>query len=245
MTVNGKTIWENCRDAPNWNPEVIRPRATRRWPHSGGIAVLRGNLAPDGAVLKPSAASPHLMRHRGRAVVFDNIEHYKARIADPSLAVDADSVLVLQEQRPGRLPGHGRSRQHGTAALDPEAGHHRHGAHLRRADERHGLRHRRPARLPGGGGRRTAGARAGRRPHRARRRGAPAASRRQRRGARTPPRRMAAATATRQTAATCRCTCSTCSRPTRAPISTSCSAAAGTRAEGVALAVRAERESAH
>ena len=67
---------------------MIRP-IDRPLAASGGIAVLRGNLAPDGAVLKPSAASPHLMKHRGRAVVFDNIEHYKARINDPALDVDA------------------------------------------------------------------------------------------------------------------------------------------------------------
>ena len=104
MTVNGKTIWENCREAPNWNPEVIRP-VERPLTSNGGIAVLRGNLAPDGAVLKPSAASPHLMRHRGRAVVFDNIEHYKARIADPALPVDRDSILVLKNSGPVGYPG--------------------------------------------------------------------------------------------------------------------------------------------
>jgi dihydroxy-acid dehydratase len=104
MTVTGKTIWENCQASPNWNPEVIRPIDQPLTPQ-GGIAVLRGNLAPDGAVLKPSAASPHLMRHRGRAVVFDNIEEYKARIADPSLPVDRDSVLVLRNSGPVGYPG--------------------------------------------------------------------------------------------------------------------------------------------
>jgi dihydroxyacid dehydratase/phosphogluconate dehydratase len=71
----------------------------------GGVAVLRGNLAPDGAVLKPSAASPHLMRHRGRAVVFRTIEHYKERIVDPALDVDENSVLVLQNCGPKGYPG--------------------------------------------------------------------------------------------------------------------------------------------
>ena len=104
MTVNGKTIWENCRDAPNWNPDVIRP-FDRPLTASGGIAVLRGNLAPDGAVLKPSAASPHLMRHRGRALVFDTIEEYKTRIADPSLPVDRDSIMVLRNSGPVGYPG--------------------------------------------------------------------------------------------------------------------------------------------
>ena len=104
MTVNGKTLWENCHDAPRWNTEVIRP-VDRPLAASGGIAVLRGNLAPDGAVIKPSAASPHLLRHRGRAVVFDNIEHYKARINDPSLAADPTSILVLRNSGPVGYPG--------------------------------------------------------------------------------------------------------------------------------------------
>ena len=104
MTVNGQTIWENCREAPNWNQEVIRP-IDRPLAAHGGIAVLRGNLAPEGAVLKPSAASPHLMRHRGRAVVFESIEHYKARIGDPALDVDKDCVLVLKNCGPKGYPG--------------------------------------------------------------------------------------------------------------------------------------------
>ena len=103
-TVNGKTIWENCQTAPNWNAEVIRPLDKPLVEH-GGIAVLRGNLAPDGAVLKPSAASPHLMRHRGRAGVFENIEHYKERIDHPDLEVDENSVLVLKNCGPKGYPG--------------------------------------------------------------------------------------------------------------------------------------------
>ena len=104
LTVSGKRLWENCVEAPRWNAEVIRP-IDRPLAEHGGIAVLRGNLAPDGAVLKPSAASPHLMRHRGRAVVFDNIEHYKARINDPALPVDPSSVLVLRNSGPVGYPG--------------------------------------------------------------------------------------------------------------------------------------------
>jgi L-arabonate dehydrase len=104
LTVNGRTIWENVADAPTWNADVILPFDTPLVEH-GGIAVLRGNLAPDGAVLKPSAASPHLMRHCGRAVVFEDIEHYHARIDDPSLEVDETSVLVLKSCGPKGYPG--------------------------------------------------------------------------------------------------------------------------------------------
>jgi L-arabonate dehydrase len=104
LTVNGKTIWENCCNAPTWNQEVIRPYE-KPLIENGGIAVLRGNLAPDGAVLKPSAASPHLMKHRGRAVAFETIEDYKQRIADPGLDVDERSVLVLKNCGPKGYPG--------------------------------------------------------------------------------------------------------------------------------------------
>jgi dihydroxy-acid dehydratase len=104
VTVNGKSIWTNCQDAPNYNADVIRP-FEQPLVESGGIAVLTGNLAPDGAVLKPSAASPHLLKHRGRAVVFETIEDYHARIADPSLDVDASCVLVLKNCGPKGYPG--------------------------------------------------------------------------------------------------------------------------------------------
>ena len=104
MTVNGQTIWENSKDAGNYNEDVIRPYE-RGLVKSGGIAVLRGNLAPDGAVIKPSAATPELMRHQGRAVVFESIEEYKRRIEDPNLEVDKDSVLVLKNCGPKGYPG--------------------------------------------------------------------------------------------------------------------------------------------
>jgi L-arabonate dehydrase len=116
MTANGRTIWENSKDAPNHNQDVIRP-IDRPLVQHGGIAVLCGNLAPSGAVLKPSAASPHLLRHRGRAVVFENIEHYKTRIADPELDVDADSVLVLKGCGPKGYPGMGEV---GNMGLPPK-----------------------------------------------------------------------------------------------------------------------------
>ncbi|MEE8623481.1 MAG: dihydroxy-acid dehydratase, partial [Alphaproteobacteria bacterium] len=104
LTVNGRTVWENCAEAVNDNAEVIRP-LDNPLTESGGIAVLRGNLAPDGAVIKPSAASPALMRHRGRAVVFENIEHYKQRIADPELDIDETCVMVLKNCGPRGYPG--------------------------------------------------------------------------------------------------------------------------------------------
>jgi dihydroxy-acid dehydratase len=104
VTVTGKAIGEIVKDAPNYNPEVIRPFDKPLTEH-GGIAVLRGNLAPDGAVIKPSAATPALMQHRGKAVVFENIEHYQARIDDPDLDIDADSVMVLKNCGPRGYPG--------------------------------------------------------------------------------------------------------------------------------------------
>ena len=103
-TVSGKTMGEIVTDAPNYNYEVIRP-FDRPLTEQGGIAVLRGNLAPDGAVIKPSAATPNLMQHRGRAVVFENIEHYHARVDDAGLAVDAESVMVLKNCGPRGYPG--------------------------------------------------------------------------------------------------------------------------------------------
>ncbi|SAI70113.1 dihydroxy-acid dehydratase [Bordetella ansorpii] len=104
LTINGKTLWDNVREAPCHDDEVIRPLSRPLVP-DGGICVLRGNLAPRGAVLKPSAATPALLRHRGRAVVFETLEHYKERIADESLDVDANSVLVLKRCGPRGYPG--------------------------------------------------------------------------------------------------------------------------------------------
>ncbi|TKC91225.1 dihydroxy-acid dehydratase, partial [Trinickia terrae] len=95
---------ENCQDAPVYNAEVIRPLDKPLVP-DGGLCVLRGNLAPSGAVLKPSAATPSLLKHRGRAVVFENFDDYKTRIADPELEVDADSVLVMKNCGPKGYPG--------------------------------------------------------------------------------------------------------------------------------------------
>ncbi len=104
LTVNGHTIGENCADAECYNRDVIRP-LDNPLTEQGGIAVLRGNLAPGGAILKPSAASPELMRHRGRAVVFEGIEDFKARIDSPDLDVDETCVLVLKHAGPKGYPG--------------------------------------------------------------------------------------------------------------------------------------------
>jgi dihydroxy-acid dehydratase len=104
LTVTGRPLVEYLDDAQIWDPEVIRTRAEPLQPDAG-IAVLRGSLAPTGAVIKPAAASPELLRHRGPAVVFDSIEDFHARIDDPDLDVDADSVLVLRGCGPKGYPG--------------------------------------------------------------------------------------------------------------------------------------------
>jgi dihydroxy-acid dehydratase len=104
LTVTGRPLVSYLDDAPIWDPEVIRGRAAPLLPDAG-IAVLYGNLAPAGAVIKPAAASPELLTHRGRAVVFDTIEDMHARIDDPGLDVDANSVLVLRGCGPKGYPG--------------------------------------------------------------------------------------------------------------------------------------------
>jgi dihydroxyacid dehydratase/phosphogluconate dehydratase len=104
LTVNGKTVAENGAGAPSTNPEVILPLDSPLQPHSAHV-VLRGSLAPDGAVIKRSAASGHLLRHRGPAVVFEDIYDLGERIDDPDLDVDASSVLVLKNGGPKGAPG--------------------------------------------------------------------------------------------------------------------------------------------
>jgi dihydroxy-acid dehydratase len=104
LTVTGRPLVEYLDDAQVWDRDVIYVRAEPLMPDAG-IAVLRGNLAPGGALIKPAAASPHLLRHRGRAVVFDTIEDLHARLDDPDLDVDADSVLVLRGCGPKGYPG--------------------------------------------------------------------------------------------------------------------------------------------
>jgi L-arabonate dehydrase len=103
-TVNGRTLGENIANAPCWNREVIRPLDQPFMPDAG-IAVVRGNLAPDGAVIKPSAASAHLLKHRGRAVVFETIEDFHARIDDEALDIDEHCIMVLKNCGPRGYPG--------------------------------------------------------------------------------------------------------------------------------------------
>ena len=104
LTANGATIWENNRNAECFNHEVITPFA-KPFKKNTGIAVLRGNLCPDGAVIKPSAATPKLLKHKGRAVVFESIEDFHRRIDDPKLEIDSSSVMVLKNCGPKGYPG--------------------------------------------------------------------------------------------------------------------------------------------
>ncbi len=104
LTVSGGSIWDEVKDVQNWNADVILP-VEKALTQSGGVAVLRGNLAPNGAVLKPSAATPALMVHRGRAVVFEDIDDYKARIEDDALDIDETCIMVLKNCGPRGYPG--------------------------------------------------------------------------------------------------------------------------------------------
>ena len=104
VTANGKTVGENIADAQNYNPDVIKPLATP-FKDKAGIAVLRGNLAPRGAVIKPSAATPALMTHTGRAVVFEDSDDFHHRIDDEDLDVDETCILVLKNCGPKGYPG--------------------------------------------------------------------------------------------------------------------------------------------
>jgi len=104
LTANGKSLWENVKKAPTYNDDVIRA-FDKPLVKNGGLCVLKGNLAPRGAVLKPSAATPALMKHRGKAVVFNNIDDYRSRIEDDNLEIDKDSVMVLRNCGPKGYPG--------------------------------------------------------------------------------------------------------------------------------------------
>jgi len=104
ITVNGKTVAENVTQSEIYNSDIISSLENPFKPNSG-IAVVKGNLAPNGAVIKPSAATPALMKHRGKAVVFENIEDYHAKIDDPDLDIDENSVMVLKNVGPKGYPG--------------------------------------------------------------------------------------------------------------------------------------------
>jgi len=104
ITVNGKTIYENNKDAKCWNENVIMDYS-KPLTSDGGIKVLRGNIAPDGAIIKPSAATPELMQHKGKAVVFESVEELHNKIDDPNLDVDENSILVLKNCGPKGYPG--------------------------------------------------------------------------------------------------------------------------------------------
>lgn len=104
LTVSGETIWAEVGEAQNHNDDVILP-LEKALTQQGGIAVLRGNLAPKGAVLKPSAASEQLLKHKGRAVVFEDIDDYKAKINDDDLDIDENCIMVLKNCGPKGYPG--------------------------------------------------------------------------------------------------------------------------------------------
>jgi dihydroxy-acid dehydratase len=104
ITVTGRSLTDYLDDRPVYDRDVIRARETPLLADTG-IAVLRGNLAPSGAIIKPAAASPHLLVHRGPAIVFDSIEDFRARIDDPALGATPDSVLVLRGCGPRGYPG--------------------------------------------------------------------------------------------------------------------------------------------
>ncbi|HXT90454.1 MAG TPA: IlvD/Edd family dehydratase, partial [Trebonia sp.] len=105
LTVTGATMGENVKDAPTWNRDVIMSMDQPFQGAGTGTAVLRGNLAPDGAVIKQSASSPHLLKHRGRALVFDSPEAYHRVAADEDLDVDEDTVLIIRYCGPKGYPG--------------------------------------------------------------------------------------------------------------------------------------------
>ena len=129
LTVTGRPLVDHLAGAQIWDHEVIRTRDKPIQPEAG-IAVLRGNLAPDGAIIKPAAASAHLLTHRGRAVVFDTIEDAHARIGRPGPGRGRRLGAGPARLRPEGLPGDARGVEHTAAAQAPRAGRARHGARL-------------------------------------------------------------------------------------------------------------------
>ena len=165
LTVTGETLGQNLDATATEiiDQTVIRPRA-EPLDEGGSLVVLRGNLCPDGAVMKISAADRRLLDHEGRAIVFDDIHDLAARVDDPELDVDADTVMVLAQRRPRRRAGDARVGAHADPGQAPARRCHRPAADLRRADERHLLWRRRAARGAGVGRRWPARARPDRRP---------------------------------------------------------------------------------
>jgi len=104
LTANGRTLWDNVKDARNDGPQVIMSHA-QPFKRETGTVVLRGNLCPDGAIIKPSAATPALMQHKGRAVVFEDVDDFHARIDDDALDIDENCVMVLRNSGPKGYPG--------------------------------------------------------------------------------------------------------------------------------------------
>jgi dihydroxy-acid dehydratase len=104
LTVTGQSVWENVKDAENYGPQVIRTLA-EPFKEKAGICVLRGNLAPNGAIIKPSAATPELLVHKGRAVVFESAEDLHKRIDDENLDIDEHCIMVLKNCGPKGYPG--------------------------------------------------------------------------------------------------------------------------------------------
>lgn len=104
LTANGRRLAENIEGAPCYNREVIKP-LEEPFKERAGIAILKGNLAPNGAVIKPSAATPHLLTHRGRAVVFESIEELREKLDDPDLDIDENCIMVLKNCGPCGYPG--------------------------------------------------------------------------------------------------------------------------------------------
>jgi len=105
ITVSGKSVRENIENAENYNTDVITPTQNPFQKPGSGIVVLRGSLAPDGAILKVSAASPHLLKHTGKALVFNEIEEYMSVVEDEDLQVTPDTILVLKNSGPKGYPG--------------------------------------------------------------------------------------------------------------------------------------------
>ena len=165
MTVTGRTLGEELeRAGPGFKQDVVRTIADPIYPQ-GGIAVLRGNLAPGGAIIKQSAADAKLMEHEGRAVVFENIEDLVNRIDSDDLDVTPQDVLVLKNIGPKGAPGMPEAGYIPIPRKLARAGVQGHRAHLRWAHERHRLRHHRAARHARVSHRRAAGLCAQRRPH--------------------------------------------------------------------------------